>query len=327
MKDFIHKYVISVIVPVYKVEKLLNKCVDSIINQTFKDIEIILVDDGSPDNCGTMCDDYASKDDRIVVIHKKNGGLSSARNAGIDIAKGEYLMFVDSDDYVEPNFCEKAYQILKEKNVTCASFGYFEHKNNITRALGTKNPRIINAEEGILSVITSRDVIYNLACNKIFHKNLFRTIRFPEGKLFEDQGTTYKLFDVAGRIYVDSSPLYHYVRREDSITAGNNTGDTSSSRDFNDIYDSWYERLMFIETKYPNIKRDAIKQIVQLIVKAYHVLSWRKNKPLIRKFENFLTAYKEDVLLLNNNSKWIKVYYYNFWIYRILLWFYGLHKK
>lgn len=318
---------ISVIVPIYNVENLLIKCVDSIINQTFKNLEIILVDDGSPDNCGKMCDDYALKDERIIVIHKKNGGLSSARNAGIDIAKGEYLMFVDSDDYVEYNFCEKAYQIIKDNNVTCASFGFFEHKKNITRALGTKNPRIINAEEGILSVITSNEVIYNLAWNKIYNRSLFYRIRYPEGKLFEDQGTTYKLFDAAGIIYVDSSPLYHYVRREDSITAGNNTGDTSSSRDFNDIYDSWYERLMFIETKYPNIKRDAIKQIVQLIVKAYHVLSWGKNKPLIRKFEKFLTAYKEDVLLLNNNSKWIKAYYYNFGIYRILLWFYGLYKK
>lgn len=326
MKDSIQIYDISVIVPVYKVEKLLNKCVDSIINQTYKDIEIILVDDGSPDNCGTICDDYALKDSRIVVIHKKNGGLSSARNAGIDIAKGEYLMFVDSDDYVEPNFCEKAFQIIKENNVTCASFGYFEHKNNIIRSLGTINPRIINAEEGILSVITSNDIIFNLACNKIFHKNLFRTIRFPNGKLFEDQGTTYKLFDAAGMIYVDSSPLYHYVRRKDSITAGNNTGDTSSSRDFNDIYDSWYERLQFLETKYPRIKGFAIKQIVELIVKAYHVLSWKKDKPLILKYENFLTVYKKDVLLLNNNSKWLKVYYYNFWIYRILLWFNGLLK-
>lgn len=322
-----HKYVISVIVPVYKVEKLLNKCVNSIINQTLKEIEIILVDDGSPDNCGTMCDDYASKDSRIVVIHKKNGGLSSARNAGIDIAKGEYLMFVDSDDYVEPNFCEKAYQIIKQNNVTCASFGFFEHKNKIIKPLGTINPRIINAEEGILSIISSNDVIFNMACNKIFHIRLFRTIRFPEGKLFEDQGTTYKLFDAAGKIYVDSAPLYHYVRREDSITAGNHTGNTSSSRDFNDIYDSWYERLQFIETKYPQIKGFAIKQIVEMIVKAYHVLSWEKDKHLIIKFEKFLTAYKEDVLLLNNNSKWLKAYYYNFWIYRILLWLDGLQKK
>ena len=109
---------ISIIVPIYKVESLLSKCVDSLLSQTFGDLEIILVDDGSPDNCGKICDEYAQKDPRIFVIHKENGGLSSARNAGLDVCKGEYIMFVDSDDYVEPVFCEVALKTIQEQFIS-----------------------------------------------------------------------------------------------------------------------------------------------------------------------------------------------------------------
>ena len=111
---------VSVIVPVYKVEKYLNKCVDSIINQTLEDIEIILVDDGSPDNCGKICDDYAQKDNRIVVIHKTNGGLSDARNAGLEVARGEYIGFVDSDDYIAPEMISLLYGVCKKNSTDIA---------------------------------------------------------------------------------------------------------------------------------------------------------------------------------------------------------------
>lgn len=318
---------ISVVVPVYKVEPFLEKCILSLLNQTYKDIEIILVNDGSPDNCGKICDNYASKDSRIVVIHKKNGGLSSARNAGIDIAKGEYLMFVDSDDYVEPNFCERAYQIIKENNVVCASFGYYEHRSNQVKPLGTANPRKIDAEESIRSLIALDDVIYNLAWNKIYHKNLFSKIRYPEGRLYEDQGTTYKIFDVAGQIYVDSTQLYHYIRRGDSITAGGGTAYTTSAKGLNDIFDLWYERLLFIEKRYPKLNRIAIKQIADLIVWAFHVLSWQKDKDLITKFEGFLKEYKKDILSLGHKSRWLKIFYSNFYLYRLCFWSHSLFQE
>ena len=110
------KDLISIIVPIYNVEKYIKKCIDSIINQTYTNLEIILVDDGSPDNCGKICDKYKEKDDRIKVIHKKNGGLSDARNAGIDIATGEYITFIDSDDYVAENYIEVLYNLCKEQN-------------------------------------------------------------------------------------------------------------------------------------------------------------------------------------------------------------------
>ena len=125
---------ISIIVPVYKVEKYIHKCIDSILNQTFKDFELILVDDGSPDNCGKICDEYAKKDSRVIVIHKENGGLSSARNSGLDIARGDYIGFVDSDDYIENDMYELLYNLCEENNCdisSCSSIIHFPNKKVI----------------------------------------------------------------------------------------------------------------------------------------------------------------------------------------------------
>lgn len=119
---------VSVIVPVYKVEKYLHRCIDSIINQTYKNLEIILVDDGSPDNCGKICDEYAEKDNRIKVIHKSNGGLSSARNAGLDVANGDYVYFVDSDDYIDTKLVEDNLNLAIEHDADMVCFNYFEVK-------------------------------------------------------------------------------------------------------------------------------------------------------------------------------------------------------
>ena len=164
---------VSVIIPVYQVEAYINRCVDSVLNQKYRELEVILVDDGSPDRCGAICDEYALKDNRIVVIHKKNGGLSSARNAALDICKGEYIMFVDSDDYVEPDFCESAMSVVEHDQVLCASFGYFEHLNSKITTFCTRNPRVVSSQEAINSLIVSNDVIFNLTWNKIYHKSLF----------------------------------------------------------------------------------------------------------------------------------------------------------
>jgi len=296
--------IITIIIPVYKVESLLRKCVDSLLCQTLSNIEIILVDDGSPDKCGNICDEYSQKDSRVIVIHKENGGLSSARNAGIDIAKGEYLMFVDSDDYVEPNFCERAYQIIKENNVVCASFGYYEHRSNQVKTLGTANPRKIDAEESIRSLIALDDVIYNLAWNKIYHKNLFSKIRYPEGRLYEDQGTTYKLFDLAGIIYVSDIPLYNYVRREDSIT-----GHSTSIRAFNDRFDLWYERLLFIKQSYPNLRYLAHKQLLEHVQTGFLTLKGVDSKNVIRKFKNYLRENRKEILQMGLNGRFISLFY------------------
>lgn len=310
---------ISVIVPVYKVEPFLKKCILSLLNQTFTNLEIILIDDGSPDNCGKMCDDYVAKDSRIIVIHKKNGGLSSARNAGIDIAKGDYLMFIDSDDYVEPDFCEKAYHFVTDNNVLCASFGYYEHWSDRTDEFHTSKTKVIPAKDAIKSLITKDDVIFNFAWNKIYHRSLFNNIRYPEGRYYEDQGTTYKLFDAAKTIYVDPSMLYHYNRRQETITQALGIEQTQEPKILNDIFDLWIERLDFIRNKYPDLVNSVLNQIVGLIVRSFNILKWKNDRFLITKFEQFLNVHKQEILLLNINSKWLKLYYGCFNLYRLFI--------
>lgn len=313
------EYKISIIVPIYKVERYFERCINSVLSQSIPDIEIILVDDGSPDNCGKMCDDYAAKDSRIIVIHKNNGGLSSARNAGIHIAKGEYLMFIDSDDYVEPDFCEKAYQFVTYNNVLCASFGYYEHWSDRTDEFHTSKTKVITAKDAIKSLITKDDVIFNFAWNKIYHRSLFNNIRYPEGRYYEDQGTTYKLFDAAKTIYVDPSMLYHYNRRQETITQALGIEQTQEPKVLNDIFDLWCERLDFIRNKYPDLVNSVFNQIVGLIVRSFNILKWKNDRFLITKFEQFLNVHKQEILLLNINSKWLKLYYGCFNLYRLFI--------
>ncbi len=296
---------ISIIIPIYKVEPFIVRCIDSVLHQTYRDIEIILVDDGSPDNCGKICDEYAIKDSRIVVIHKENGGLSSARNAALDICKGEYIMFVDSDDYVEPDFCEIALKTLNEKKVSCVSFGYYEFRNNQRTRYVTSQPRVLNAEEAIKQLIIRTDVVYNLAWNKIYHRSLFETIRYPHGKLYEDNGTTYKLFHLAGRIYVTDIPLYNYIRRDESIT-----GQAYSSRAITDKFDLWYARLLFLYAHYPNLTKAAHQQLLELVQLGFVTLPWTSSQSLIEKFKQYLDTYKKDIINFKLNGRLISLYYY-----------------
>lgn len=313
------EYKISIIIPIYKVERYLERCINSVLLQSFSNIEIILVDDGSPDNCGKICDDFASRDPRIVVIHKQNGGLSSARNAGIDIAKGDYLMFIDSDDYVEPDFCEKAYYFVTNNNVLCASFGYYEHWSDRTDEFHTSEAKLISANDAIKKLITRDDVIFNFAWNKIYHKSLFKNIRYPEGRYYEDQGTTYKLFDAANNIYIAPTMLYHYNRRQETITQALGIEQTRDPKILNDIFDLWCERLAFVERKYPDLKNSVLNQIVGVIVRSFNVLTWKNDRVLITKFEQFLNIHKQEIIPLNINSIWLKLYYSFFNLYRIVI--------
>ncbi len=297
MKD---SYKISVIVPIYNVEPYLEMCVNSIINQTYQNIEIILVDDGSPDRCGEMCDEYAQKDNRIVVIHKKNGGLSSARNAGLNISTGDFIMFVDSDDWVEKNFCETPLNEILKKEVDCLAFGYFKHEDEKIITKTTNHPRFLNAEKAISSIINHDDIIYNFAVNKIYRRHVFNEIRFPEGRLFEDQGTTYRIFDLVGKIYVSDIPLYHYISRTGSIIKQG-----YKPKAINDKFDLWLERLQFLKKKYPSVYFDQLKILTLYVDWALKVIGWDNNKPIRIKMEKFLKDYKNDILALNINSKLI----------------------
>lgn len=204
---------ISVIVPIYNVEKYLNRCVDSILKQTFTDFECILVDDGSPDKCPKICDEYAKKDMRIRVIHKENGGLSDARNAGIDAAQGEYLGFVDSDDWIHPQMYEILYNSIVENNV----------KMSICRAeVADEKREFRRIENPHFEVYSGLDILvseYSVsACTKLYHRSLFRNIRYPVGRLHEDAFVIYKLFFEAGDVAFTENVLYEYFINCEGIT-------------------------------------------------------------------------------------------------------------
>ena len=209
---------ISVIVPVYKVEPYLSRCIDSILSQTFTDFELILIDDGSPDNCGKICDEYAQKDNRIHVIHKENGGLSSARNTGIDWvfanSNSQWLTFIDSDDWIHPQYLElllsgatSTYTDICVCEYTEATdFSDFENLNNV-------NTQKLTPEE----LFVNYHVTAVIACCKLYKKSCFESIRYPLGKLHEDEYTTYKILFEKKHISYMKEPLYFYYTNPDSI--------------------------------------------------------------------------------------------------------------
>ncbi len=213
---------VSVIIPVYKVEDYLDRCVQSVVNQTYKNIEIILVDDGSPDNCPAMCDEWAEKDSRIKVIHKKNGGLSDARNYGLDAADGEYISFVDSDDYVADHMIQKLYDTMQTDKSDLAMTNYlcfddngsnFNYENKLPIQNG-----IINKEEAFKTLFGDYHWHYVIACSKLYKRFLFDGFRFPYGKLHEDLHTTHLIFDKCSLISLVHEPLYYYYQNNSSIT-------------------------------------------------------------------------------------------------------------
>ena len=214
---------VSIIVPVYNVEKYLRKCVESLINQSYKNIEIILVDDGSMDGSGKICDDYRGHK-RVTVIHKKNGGLSDARNAGIKIARGELIVFVDSDDWVERNFVEDLVKIAAEEKADIVICGFLEEDSGGNVIGGRHDSRetikTFGPHEAIEDLLLEK-TITNHAWNKLYPTSFFKEIRYPKGSLMEDIGTTYRLLMKAKRIAVTNKPLYHYLQRSTSILGKN----------------------------------------------------------------------------------------------------------
>lgn len=211
---------ISVIVPVYRVEKFLPQCIESVLNQTFTDFELILVDDGSPDRCPAICDEAAERDARVRVIHQANAGLSAARNAGIEAAHGAWLSFVDSDDYIAPHFCEKLYQTAQRTNadcVMCSVQNVDESGKPIDSALMRVADEVKTGRE-VLRKIGRDDVTpYLTAWNKLYRRKLFNTLRYPAGRQNEDVFVFAELFCQVQRAVCVAEPLYFYRKRIGSI--------------------------------------------------------------------------------------------------------------
>lgn len=298
-----HDKIISIFVPIYNVEPYLERCITSLISQSYHDIEIILVDDGSPDNCPDICDRYAKTDNRIKVIHKENGGLSSARNQGIDVASGNWLMFVDSDDYVEHNFCSSAIEKIQENNCDIVIFGYNDiYEDQIVSQPVTKNDYIISSKEALSELCS--DKILSFAWNKIYKADLFASgVRYPKNMLYEDIGTTYKLFDKANTICITSSITYNYRKRTNSIL-----GSGITDKGAIDWYRLEKERFRFVTNKYPEITPKILQNYLSTILLCYNTIAGQKGYNEIKK------AMEEEIASHYYDSRQHGIRLRNLWI-------------
>jgi glycosyltransferase involved in cell wall biosynthesis len=294
MTDSINKPLISIIIPVYKVEPYLRKCVDSVFAQTYTNLEIILVDDGSPDNCGNICDEYAEKDKRIVVIHKENGGLSDARNAGLDIMKGEYVAFVDSDDWVSAKYVEDMYENLKKYDADISLSGtiyVYENNKKDTVLPINGNEGLYTQKEAVENLFYQKG-IYPSACSKLYKSKLFETIRYPKGKLNEDSAITYKIFCLCDKISYTNANNYYYLQRIGSIE---NSLFSPKKMDAIDIVD---EMFIWISENKPEYKNAAICRLVGMNLRIYREIMRSKGKFLTekKKIANNIKKYRMQII-------------------------------
>jgi len=252
---------ITVIVPVYKVEPYIHRCVDSIIHQTYKNLEIILIDDGSPDNCGFICDEYAKQDNRIRVIHKKNGGLSDARNIGIDISRGDYLSFIDSDDWIDPDMYEILINDATANNADISCCGYYMVYNDGSKhinARGFSDNKVFKGKEIFKKFFLFTHLV---VCNKIYRKHIFNEIRFPLGKIYEDDRSMFNICDIADIATWNPLPKYYYYFQRD--------GSIMNTWKFENQLDKVYvldELMVAVAPKFPEL----INQMI-----------WKKNRRIL----------------------------------------------
>ena len=305
---------ISVIVPVYKVEKYLNRCVDSILNQTFADFECILVDDGSPDNCGIMCDEYAKKDKRVVVIHKENGGLSDARNRGIDWAfqnsDSDWLTFIDSDDWVHSRYLEILFDTVSNNNVKISTCGYIAVKEKKEdKELSDYNVEVDSPENMLKKGYSYTEYNFSIACGRLYKKELFNKIRYPFGRLHEDEFTTYKLIYACEKIAVANVPLYYYFQNSEGIMKS----ELSLGR-LSDGLDAFKEQIdFFYFNKFENSFNKVFKAFCCLIEKYYKECKVSKEyKSLLRVYRNEIkhctkryNYYLPELLIKYGYVKWV----------------------
>lgn len=281
MKDFV-----SVIVPVYGVEKELPRCIESILNQTYPNFEVILVDDGSPDRCGEICDNYAKSDKRIKVIHKENGGQGSARNMALDICKGNYISFVDSDDYIKPNMLEMTLEAIRKTNADMVIF-----------PLSVDNGvRIVeNSSVENYTVWENNDLMYQYVatpnigtgpCNKLYHRSLWEDIRFPQFRAHEDAFVLHRVLGKSKKAVFVTAGLYVQVIREGSTEqssfSANNMNLLKAADDLMNYCKEYYPLL------YPYVAYNKANDAVALMSKICSRFTYSKNKETYMKLRKIL---------------------------------------
>lgn len=292
---------ISVIVPVYNVEQYLNRCVESIVNQTYRNLEIILVDDGSPDNCPAMCDSWAERDSRIKVIHKANGGLSDARNAGMAVATGELMGFVDSDDWISPEMYQLLYENMQQNDSDISACGVqlVWEDGTKPRALTKSGKCVLNAEDAMCAII-EESWLKQPVWYKLYKTELIKDILFPVGKYHEDVFWSYQAVGKAKRVSVFDTPSYFYWQRSGSIM-----GRTYSAKRL-DAIEAKRERQEYIKCNMPGLENkgriDLWFSCLYHGQQALKNLSKRENKKIFSDLQDVLKCYP----LLNGDLHGIK---------------------
>ena len=282
---------ISVIVPIYKVENYIKQCIESIINQTYSNLEIILVDDGSPDNCGIICDEYVQVDSRIKVIHKQNGGLSDARNAGLIVFKGEYVVFVDSDDFMPKDSIEYMYNLAIENDADVVIGGSEKFDENTGKIIwstynGAENIQVFDKVEAM------KDFFINGCASwaRLYKRNVHKNVFFPVGEINEDEAIVLTILENCEKIVKSNKVVYNYRFRDNSIT----------SVEFNTKKLVWYEHckknLEYVSNNYPNLVNVAKSRYYNSVVYFLDALSQVKNKTYIDYIKKFRKILKDNYL-------------------------------
>lgn len=284
---------ISIVVPIYKVEKYLSRCVDSILNQTYCNIEIILVDDGSPDQCGVICDKYQKRDKRIKVIHKKNGGLSDARNIGIKIAQGEYITCIDSDDFVSPFFLENLWTAIQKSKCEIATSWFIDYyegdKIPEIQKLDIKDIQVLDREK-FYQRLLYQDGVEVSAWGKLYKANLFQGVEYPVGKLYEDIPTTYLLVEKTDKIAVIPNIDYFYFQRKTSIAQA-----TFSIRKM-DAIRHMDDFKNFISINYPLLKKAAECRYFSTVCNIFFQIQSPEFEKQRKELWNEIKKYRYSVL-------------------------------
>lgn len=286
---------ISVIVPVYKVEDYLNRCVDSILDQTYKDFELILVDDGSPDNCGQMCEGYAAKDSRVFVIHKKNGGLSDARNAGIERALQngcEYIVFIDSDDWVSDDYLEKLYDAAEQNGSDLAVCAI---KNVYDESWKGEDFKDEDLECETVDKLTALKRIrakwsFVVAWNKLYKASIFNNVRYPVGKIHEDEYVIHRIIQECEKVTAISDKLYYYFHRGASIM-----GAPKFPNRFNYYYALFDRAMLYGQNGYKELLKNCIDDYFGNIALDYKFLRKNKDKKTSKQLIKIMERHGQEL--------------------------------
>lgn len=304
---------ISVIIPIFNVEDYLSHCITSVQNQTYSNLEIILVDDGSTDSCPSLCDNFAQNDARIKVIHKANGGLSSARNAGLDVMAGDLVAFVDSDDYVHPEYIHRLYKILSDSGSGVAICNFrkiYSNKDSFKYpAITCGEYKTIDYKKALEEYVGFNSVLYVLTWNKLYKSQVFNELRFPEGKISEDFYVSFKALHLGGTVAITSDQLYYYYLRKGSIIHSKDNVSDYNMEALDD-FDAYTEKLGI------NLKDKSLFIRCNSVMEDYWAAYKNKNKPRMeatsKTFDEIKDKMDKSGVPLNHKAK---LFYSHKWLF------------